>query len=56
MESFDTDGRFMIGKRKGESGLKASGALHKYANVELIGKEKDAFALAMNDKHTEDKC
>ncbi|MBO8443929.1 MAG: hypothetical protein IAC42_09290 [Spirochaetes bacterium] len=56
MESFDTDGRFMIGKRKGKSGLKASGALHKYANVELIGKEKDAFALAMNDKHTEDKC
>lgn len=56
MESFDTDGRFMIGKRKGKSGLKASGALHKYANVELIWKEKDAFTLAMKDKYTEDKC
>lgn len=46
----------MIGKRKGESWLKASGALHKYANVELIWKEKDAFTLAMKDKYTEDKC
>ena len=55
MESFDTDGRFMIGKRKGKSGLKASGALHKYANVELIGKEKDAFALAMKDKYSTQK-
>ena len=56
MESFDTDGRFMIGKRKGKSGLNESGALHKYANVELIGKEKDAFTLAMKDNYTEDKC
>lgn len=36
--------------KKGKGALKASGALHKSANVELMEQEKDAFALAMKDK------
>ena len=35
-----------------ESGIKAlRGCLSQYANPDLISKEKDAWALAMEEKH-----
>lgn len=54
--SEDADGSIRIRKtRKGKGDLKAFGVLHKYANVELIQQEKDAFALAMKDKYSKEE-